>query len=141
MTRRNPRRKQTIINTFSDHVQSTHGFIADMRLANETLNSARNTIDEGVIHDRQFRAVDRCLADIELYHPDDPNQVAARYQLLFVTSWPYRLWRKLIAGLNWTMRLIGRELVYAGIIPLQLILIVIFNVAAFLLVWWILFSF
>jgi hypothetical protein len=139
MTPRNPNR--TLARSVSDDFRSTDRFIADMRRTDEVLDSVQGVLDGNTVDDRILRAVIRCQGEIAAHHPDDPNHLAARCELVFVTSWPYRVWLELVFGLRRMLRAVGRDLLYACIIPLKLILILIFNVAAFLLVWWLLVGF
>lgn len=141
MNPRNRRKIGTVVQVISDDIRSTNRFIADMRRVDEALASVQEVLDEGAIDDRIFQTIERCTDEIKRLPPEDPKHVSSRYELRFVTSWPYRMWLRFTLGLERMVRIAGRELLHACIIPLKLILILILHVIAFLLVWWILFSF
>ncbi len=123
------------------HVRATKQLTDDMRETDALLESIGSRFGLDPVLAAHDAALDRCIADMERHPADDPMHAAARVQLRLLTGWPYRLWLEFRMWLNRALRLVGRELLYALIVPLTLLLIVVFNVVALLLLWWLLFSF
>ena len=135
MTRRRRARKTLI--DFS----GTRKTIDILRDSHAVLDRHQNRLDdeaETAAHDAELR---RCRNDIILLPSHDPKRIAAERRLKYLTSNTHLAWRKIrpIPGRLW--RSVRHELILAFLIPLQVLLIVAFNVAAFLILWWILFSF
>ena len=93
---------------------------------------------ESDAHEAEIRL---CRNDAVLLPAFDPRHIAARRRLDLISGGPYLVWRKARLGLKSLGRRFGHELMLAFMIPLQMLLIVVFNVVAFLLVWWLVFSF
>ena len=123
------------------HVRATNALIDDMRETDALLESIGGRFGLDPVLSAHVVALDRCIADMERHPAEDPMHVAARMQLRLLTGRPYRLWLEFRMWLNRALRLVGRELLYALIVPLTLLLIVVFNVVALLLLWRLLFSF
>ena len=135
MTRRR-RPKKKLLN-FSG-TRKTIDILRDGYYGLDRIQSRMDAEAESITHEAELR---RCRNDVILLPAFDPRHIASRRRLMFLSSRPYWAWRKTRLGLKSFGRIFGHELLLAFLIPLQVLLIVVFNVVAFLLVWWLLFSF
>ena len=135
MTRRRRARKTLI--DFSG-TRKTIDILRDGYYGLDRIQSRMDAEAESVAHEAELR---RCRNDVILLPSFDPRHIAARRRLRFISSRPYWVWRKTKLGLKSFGRIFGHELLLAFLIPLQVLLIVVFNVVAFLLAWWLLLSF
>ena len=135
MTRRRRARKTLI--DFSG-TRKTIDILRDGYYGLDRIQSRMDAEAESTAHEAELR---RCRNDVILLPAFDPRHIASRRRLRFISSRSYWVWRKTELGLKSFGRVLGYELILAFLIPLQVLLIVVFNVAAFLLVWWLLFSF
>ena len=118
--------------------RKTIDILRDGHASVERHQSRVDAEEESAAHDAEIR---RCRNDVILLPASDPRHIAARRRLDLISGGPYLVWRKVRLGLKSLGRTFGHELILAFLIPLQVLLIVVFNVVAFLLVWWLLFSF
>ena len=135
MTRRRRPRKKLV--DFSG-TRKTIDILRDGYYGLDRIQSRMDAEAESTAHEAELR---RCRYDVILLPAFDPRHIASQRRLRFISSRPYWVWRKTKLGLKSFGRIFGHELILAFLIPLQLLLIVVFNVVAFLLVWWLLFSF
>ena len=135
MPRRRRLRKKLI--DFSG-TRKTIDILRDGYYGLDQIQSRMEADAESAAHEAEVR---RCRNDVILLPAVDPRHIASRRRLRFISSRPYWVWRKTRLGLKSFGRMFGHELILAFLIPLQLLLIVVFNAVAFLLVWWLLFSF
>ena len=135
MTRRRRPRKKLID---LSGTRKTIDMLRDGYYGLDQIQSRMDADAESAAHEAELR---RCRNDVILLPAFDPRHIASRRRLRFISSRLYWVWRKTKLGLKSFGRMFGHELLLAFLIPLQVLLIVVFNVAAFLLVWWLLFSF
>ena len=117
--------------------KETIDILRDSYASMERIQSHIDAEAEKAARDAEIRT---CQNDIVCLPIGDPKRTAAERQLRFISSWPYRLWRKLRLGCFRVARIFGHELFLAFLIPLQILLIAVFNSVAFMLVWWLLFG-
>ena len=135
MTRRRRPRKKLID---LSGTRKTIDILRDGYYGLDQIQSRMDAEAESVAHEDELR---RCRNDVILLPAFDPRHAAAERRLRFISGRPYWIWRKVVLLARALWRRVRDELILAFLIPLQMLLIVVFNVVAFLLVWWLLFSF
>ena len=133
-----PRRRPTKKLIDFSGTRKTIDILRDGHASVERHQSRVDAEEESAAHEAEIR---RCRNDVILLPASDPRHVAARRRLDLISGGPYLVWRNVRLVIKSLGRRFGHELMLAFMIPLQLLLIVVFNVVAFLLVLWLLFSF
>ena len=118
--------------------RKTIDILRDGHASVERHQSRLDAEEESDAHEAEIR---RCRNDVILLPASDPRHIAARRRLDLISTTSYLMWRRARLIVKSLGRRFGLELMLAFLIPLQVLLIVVFNVVAFLLVWWLLFSF
>lgn len=132
------------------HPRTLGRFVSDeVRAGNETINVLRSVdrsifqaglrIAESEASRSRLRAIADRRRTLEVAHQDDPLRTAAEIHLKILNGAWYPYWQSFLLHLKGAVRLLGRELLYATIIPLKFLLIIVFNVAwVWFLLWLIL---
>lgn len=124
----------------SDEVRASNEIIDLLRASDQTHFAADLHFAKSAAEESRMRAVADRRRIVELAHHDDPLRTAAEVHLKILTSAWYPYFQSLQIHLKGALRLLGRELLYAAMIPMKLLIIIACNLIWFGFLFWLITS-
>ena len=124
----------------SDEVRATNEIIDRLRSSDATIFEADLHLGKSAAEESRLRAVADRSRTLETIRQDDPLRTAAEIHLKILTSAWYPYYQSLQIHLKGGTRLLGRELLYAAMIPMKFLIIIVFNLIWFGFLFWLITS-
>ena len=124
----------------SDEVRATNEVIDHLRSSDAAVFAADLHLGKSAAEESRLKAVAEGRRTLEAIHQDDPLRTSAEIHLKILTSAWYPYFQSLQIHLKGALRLLGRELLYAAMIPMKLLIIIACNLIWFGFLFWLITS-
>jgi hypothetical protein len=118
--------------------QARRASIEALRTCYRLGDDIQDTVDDQEAEAARQRQIDRCLNDVESYATGHPVRIAAEKRLAFLNSRRYDAQRSVKLELRKFGRRTQHELLIGLAPAIDMLFIVVFNVAAVILLFWLL---
>lgn len=134
------KRHRTFGRFVSDEVRATNEIIDRLRSSDATIFEVDLHLGKLEAEESRLKAVAERHRTLEAIHQDDPLRTAAEVHLKILTSAWYPYCQSFLLHLKGGVRLLGRELIYAALIPMKLLIIIACNLIWFGFLFWLITS-
>lgn len=124
----------------SDEVRATNEIIDHLRSSDATIFAADLHLGKSAAEESRLKAEAERRRMLEAIHQDDPLRTAAEVHLKILNSAWYPYFQSFLLHLKGGVRLLGRELLYAAMIPLKFVIIIVCNLIWFGFLFWLITS-
>lgn len=134
------KRPRTFGRFVSDEVRATNEVIDRLRSSDATIFATDLHLGKSAAEESRLRAIADRRRTLEAMHQDDPLRTATEIRLKILTSAWYPYFQSFLLHLKGGVRLLGRELLYAAMVPLKVLVIIVFNLIWFGFLFWLITS-
>ncbi len=134
------KRHRTLGRFVSDEVRATNEIIDRLRSSDQTHFEIDLDLGKSAAEESRLKAVAARRRTLESIHQDDPLRAAAEIHLKILTSAWYPHFQSFLLHLKGGIRLMGRELLYAAMIPMKFLIIIVCNLIWFGFLFWLITS-
>lgn len=134
------KRHRTLGRFVSDEVRATNEVIDHLRSSDAAVFAADLHLGKSAAEESRLKAVAERRRTLKAIHQDDPLSTAAEIHLKILTSAWYPHFQSFLLHLKGGVRLMGRELLYAAMIPMKFLIIIACNLIWFGFLFWLITS-
>jgi hypothetical protein len=134
------KRHRTLGRFVADEVRATNEVIAHLRSSDAAVFEVDLHLGKSAAEESRLKAAAERRRTLAAIHQDDPLRTGAEIHLKILTSAWYPYFQSFLLHLKGGFRLLGRELLYAAMIPLKFLIIIVCNLLWFGFLFWLITS-